>query len=420
MRRVGQRADPTEALAVTPLRRNRDFLLLWTGEAASLLGTRAASVAYPLLALALTHSPVYAGTLAFAARLPWFLFTLPAGALADRVSRKLVMVVADSIAAVAMLSVALALGAGSLTLPHLYAAAFAEGTAFILMQVSQPGALRRIVPREQLPDAIARAEAREYGASLAGPPLGGVLFGAARALPFLANGASYLCSLTALLLIRTPFGDPRAETTRRHLFHEIGEGLRWLWGQPFLRASLLLVGVSNFYSNGVAFSLIVIVRQHGGSPLLIGAMLSIVSVGGFLGALAAPRLRRVIPRRFVVVSIAWIAAAVSVPLALVAPRALALGALLAILGFVGPTWNAVVDGYRIMIVPDRLQGRVSSVDALLAFSAIPLAPLVGGFLIDGVGGASAILIFGGLMLLVAVAGTASPALRLVATAPDPG
>ena len=399
-----------------PLRRNRDFLLLWTGQAASVLGTRTASVAYPLLALALTHSAVDAGLLAFFGRLPWFAFTLFAGAIADRADRKMVMLASDVVAAAAMTSVAAALIAGALTVPHLFAAAFAEGTAFIFMHVCQPGALRRIVPAEQVPDAIARAEAREYGTSLAGPPLGGVLYGLARSLPFGVNAISYLFSFASVLLIRTRLVDD-APAAREPVLREIREGIRWLWHQPFLRASLLLVGLVNFFSNGVSFVLVVVVRQHGGSAALIGTMLAISSVGGLLGALAAPRLRRLLPRRLVVLSIMWVGAAVSVPLAAVAPHALALGTIVALVSFIGPTWNAVVDGYRISIVPDRLQGRVSSVDALLAFSAIPLAPLVAGVLIEAIGGTKTLLAFGALMLAVAVTGSASRGLQMPAEAP---
>jgi predicted MFS family arabinose efflux permease len=314
-----------------------------------------------------------------------------------------------------MTSVAVALAAGALTLLHLFVAAFAEGTAFIFMHVCQPGALRRIVPAEQVPDAIARAEAREYGTSLAGPPLGGVLYGLARSLPFSVNAVSYLLSFVSVLLIGTRLVDD-APASREPVLREIREGIRWLWHQPFLRASLLLVGLANFFSDGVSFVLVV-VRQHGGSAAVIGTMLAISSVGGLLGAFAAPTLRRLLPRRLVVLSIMWVGAAVSAPLMAVAPHALALGAIVALIAFIGPTWNAVVDGYRISIVPDRLQGRVSSVDALLAFSAIPLAPLVGGVLIEAIGGRATLLAFGALMLAVAVTGTASRGLRIPAEAP---
>jgi hypothetical protein len=96
----------------------------------------------------------------------------------------------------------------------------------------------------------------------------------------------------------------------------------------------------------------------------------------------------------------------------IASHPLALGAIAAVLAFFGPTWNAVVDGYRISITPDHLQGRVSSADNLLAFSAIPLAPLVAGLLLEATGGDVTLVSLGALMLALAVVGTLSRSLRV--------
>jgi hypothetical protein len=385
-------------------------MLLWVGEVASEFGTRAATIAYPLLVLALTGSPAAAGALGFARTVPWFLFALPAGAIADRLNRKTIMLVADAAACLAMLSVGGALAAGRLSLAHLFAAVFVEGTAFIFLHIAYGSSLKQLVPVEQLPDAVAYSSARESAASLAGPPLGGLLYGLARSLPFLANALSYLVSFAALLLIRRPLQEVRAERSGT-LQGEIREGLRWLWHQPFLRTSLLLVGGANFFSNAVIFSLIVVARERGASAALIGAMLGTIAAGGLLGALAAPWLRRWIGGRTIVVGFNWLGVAIIGPL-VIAVHPLVLGAVAAVFAFFGPTWNAVVDGYRMSIVPDRLQGRVSSADNLMSFSALPLAPLVAGLLLEATGGDATLLVLGALMLALAVVGTLSRSLRV--------
>lgn len=385
-------------------------MFLWVGEVASELGTRTATIAYPLLVLALTGSPAAAGALGFARTVPWFLFALPAGAVVDRVNRKAVMLVSDAAAFVAMLSVGLALALGHLSLTHLFAAVFVEGSAFIFLHVAYVSSLKQLVPVAQLPDAVAYSSTRESAATLAGPPIGGLLYGFARSLPFFANAISYLVSFATLLLIKTRFQEERAERPG-HLLGEIREGLRWLWHQPFLRTSLLLVGGANFFTNAVVFTLIVVSREQGASSALIGAMLATLAAGGLLGALAAPRMRRWIGGRKIVVGYNWVAAATIVPLLLVS-QPLAYGAIAAVIAFFGPTWNAVVDGYRISIVPDHLQGRVSSVDNLLAFSAIPLAPLVAGLLLEGIGGDGTLIVLGTVMLTFAVIGTISRSLRV--------
>lgn len=396
--------------AERPLRSNRDFMLLWIGEVASELGTRTATLAYPLLALALTGSPATAGALGFARTVPWLLFALPAGALVDRLNRRTIMIVCDAAACVAMASVAVALALDRLTLGHLFVAVFVEGSGFIFLHIAYTGALKQLVPAEQLPDAVAYSSTRESAASLVGPPLGGVLYGVARALPFAVNAASYLVSLASLLLIRKPFQETRV-AQKRSLRAEVREGLTWLWHQPFLRTSLLIVGGSNFFSNAVVFTLIVVAREEGASPGLIGAMLGILAVGGLLGALTAPRLRRRIGGRTIVVGYNWIGVAVVLPL-VAASHPLVLGAIFGVMVFFGPTWNAVVDGYRISITPDHLQGRVSSADNVLAFSAIPLAPLVSGLLLEAVGGDATLLALGAFIAILATVGTLSRSLRV--------
>ena len=385
-------------------------MLLWVGEVASELGTRAATIAYPLLVLSLTGSPAVAGALGFARTVPWLVLTLPAGALIDRVNRKAVMLAADGAACIAMLSVGAALAAGRLSLAHLFAAVIVEGAAFIFLHLAYTSSLKQLVPGEQLPDAVAYTSARESAATLAGPPIGGLLYGFARSLPFFANAVSYLVSFATLLLIRRPFQESRAERSQ-NMVGEIREGLRWLWHQPFLRVSLLLVGGANFFSNAVVFTLIIVARERGASAASIGAMLATIAVGGLLGAFVAPRMRHLIGGRTIVVGFNWVGVAVIAPLVIVS-HPLAYGAIFAVLAFFGPTWNAVVDGYRIRIVPDHLQGRVSSVDNLLAFSALPLAPLLAGLLIEGIGGDETLIVLGAVMLVLAVVGTVSRALRV--------
>jgi predicted MFS family arabinose efflux permease len=385
-------------------------MFLWLGEVASELGTRTATIAYPLLVLSLTGSPAVAGALGFARTVPWFVLALPAGAVVDRANRKAVMLVSDAAACIAMVSVGAALAAGRLSLAHLFAAVLVEGTAFIFLHIAYTSSLKQFVPIGQLPDAVAYTSARESAATLAGPPIGGILYGLARSLPFFANAVSYLVSFASLLLISKPFQEARAKRSAS-LTGEIREGLQWLWHQPFLRTSLLLVGGANFFSNAVVFTLIIVAREGGASAGLIGAMLATIAAGGLLGALAAPRMRHWIGGRTIVVGFNWIGVAVIVPL-VIASHPIALGAIAAVIAFFGPTWNAVVDGYRISIVPDHLQGRVSSVDNLMAFSAIPLAPLVAGLLLEATSGDVTLIALGAVMLTLAVVGTVSRSLRV--------
>src|SRR5207248_3382337 len=134
--------------------------------------------------------------------IPYLFLYLPAGALVDRWDRKRVMLAADAGRALALGSVAVALAVGRPPLAQLLAASFVEGCLFVFFQLSESAALPQIVPREQLPQAIAQNQARMQGAGLVGAPLGGALFGIARSLPFVADTASYAVSFVSLLFIR--------------------------------------------------------------------------------------------------------------------------------------------------------------------------------------------------------------------------
>jgi predicted MFS family arabinose efflux permease len=198
------------------------------------------------------------------------------------------------------------------------------------------------------------------------------------------------------------------------MVHEIREGITWLWRQPFLRAALLLVAASNFVFQALTLALIVIARDHGASSAEIGLMLGMVSAGGVLGALVAPRLQRRVPAKLVVVGANWIWAAL-IPLIALLTDPLELGSVLGVASFVGALWNVVIGAYQLSLIPDRLLGRVMSVDLLLAFGAIPLGALAGGLLLEAFGGAASALILAGAMAAVAVAATASRGVRAAPT-----
>src|SRR3984957_15241596 len=221
-----------------PLRRNRDFQLLWGGQAISLLGSQTSKIAYPLLVLAMTGSPAKAGIAGFAAMLGYLLFPLPAGALADRYDRKRIMIGCDVIRLLAVGSIAVAGWAAHITYVQVLVAGFAEGTASVFFGVAQRAALPMLVHPSQRSVAVSQNEARQNAAQLAGPALGGGLFGLSEAAPFAADALSYLASLVTLPFIKAPMQAPSAGARpARRLRAELGEGLAFTWRQPFLRYS---------------------------------------------------------------------------------------------------------------------------------------------------------------------------------------
>lgn len=394
---------------MTPLWRNREFNLLWTSQSLSDLGGAIAQLALPLLVLELTGSPVRAGVVGTAALVAKLLTRLPAGVLADRVDRRRAMLTCDVIRLFAYLSLAATIFAGRAGLPVIIVVAVLDAVCTALFNTVEHAALRSIVPLAQLPAAVARNEARTYGTSLAGPPLGGLLFGVAHALPFLGNALSYLASFAGVALIRRPLQAERGESPPGHAA-AVAEGLRFVFGNPFLRAVLIIAAPLNFALNGAIFTILITLQRHGVQPGVIGLTETIVGVGGLAGAFAAPALQRWLPFARLIRFICWAAAGVLVTSAwLTASIAAAIPVALAV--FLGPSCNAALFGYQVAITPDHLQGRVLSVIFLAAMSASATAPLLSGVFVTAWGSARTILVFAAAVAVAALTATLAAGIR---------
>ncbi len=385
--------DPDQTAVVEDPRslwRNRDYLLLWSGQAVSTLGSGVSGLAFPLLVLTLTHSPGRTGLAAALFGLPYIVFSLPAGVLVDRWNRKRVMIVSDALRAVNMASIPAAAALGHLTLAQIYLAAVIEGTAFVFFNVAEVAALPRVVSSSQLPQAASQNQAAQTGAGLVSPPLGGLLFQAvSQTAPFLLDALSYGVSVLSLLAVRVPFQLERAPGDR-HLWHEIGQGVAWLWHQPLIRYMTIVSGVLNFCNNALILVLLILAQQQGASPAFIGGMFAISAFGGFIGALVAPRIQQRFGYRQVIVTTVWIGALV-VPFLAVAPNTVALGALMGLGFLVAPIYTTVQFSHRIALIPDALQGRVNSAVRMFAFGMIPLGSALGGLVIQTWGARATVL-----------------------------
>ncbi len=405
-------------MAEVPLRRNRDFVLLQAGQLLSTLGTGSTTVAYPLLVLVVSHSPALAGFVTFARVLPGVLFSLPGGVAADRFNRKTLMIVSDACRAAAIGSLVAVILLGELRFWLIPLVAFVEGVFSSLFNSAAAGALRSVVPPRQLPSAVGTQQARDAVARLSGPPLGGALFGLSRALPFAADGVSYACSVVSLLLMRTPFQEAREEereAERPSLRAQAAEGFRFLWGQPFVRTTTFLYGLTNPIGPGLMLGIVVIGKTQGLAGWQIGALVAAFGACLLAGSLASPLARRFLPARTIMLLELW---AWPVPLLfLIWPNVYVLAASTLPAGLAIPVTDSVVIGYRLAVTPDRLVGRVESVRSNIALALTPFGSLAAGLLLSAVSPRLAILAVAGAALPLALWGTLTPALR---NSPGPG
>ena len=370
------------------------------------LGSNVSQIAFPLLVLALTGSPAKAGIVGFAHGLPVALLALPAGVLVDRVDRRRAMIACDAARALAMGSIAIAVAVGHVPYGLVVAVAAVDGAGFVVSYVAERGALGRIVAREQLSRAVARSESGMFAAMIGGPPLGGLLFAAGRALPFLVDAVSYAASTVTLLAIRTPFQEVRDEPGPAG----VAEGLRWIWRHPFIRGCALLFAAGNPLYSGVLLLIVVLAKDHGASSAAVGAMLGIVAAGGLVGALVAPRItRRATPRAVIVGE--TVAVAVLLPLLLVAHSAAAIGLIVGGALLMTPVSNSIVVSYRVGLAPDALQGRVQAASTVLSWGAQWLGPLAVGVLYQSAGETATILVLSAWALALALGAAAAPAFR---------
>jgi predicted MFS family arabinose efflux permease len=223
------------------------------------------------------------------------------------------------------------------------------------------------------------------------------------------DALSYAMSFVAVALVRTPLQEAREPRTARFVTEAL-EGVRWILGQPFIRATTLAVAGTNFLFQGITLAVIVMLTEGGESPTTVGLVLGGIGLGGVLGSVVAPRVQRWLPPHTVVIWANWLWAGL-VPLLALDPPPLVMAPLMVAIGIVGPLWNVVVIAYRLSIIPDHLIARAQGASALVAWGTIPLGSLVAGLLLEWVGAVATMLVFAALMVAVAVALHAAPSVR---------
>lgn len=359
-----------------------NYLKLWIASAISNLGDGVRWAALPLLAVTLTQDPAKVAAIDLAAGLPWFLFALHAGALVDRMDRRVVMITANVFRTGVMATLAILVLTGNASLPVLYLLAFLLGMAETMFDNAAQAIMPRLVEHASLEKANGRLIAAELTANqFIGPPLGGFLFAAMAALPFLVDAGSFALSALLIFFVAGTYRSPRdTALPATRLRHEIGEGLKWLWGHRLLRTLAIYVGVQNMMSNA-CFSIFVLfaVQILDLSAAGYGVLLSSMVVGSLLGGLTAARVADRIGRgRTIFVGI--VMASLSYALMGGSSNPFVVGVGAAVLSWPITSWNVITVSLRQRLIPDRLLGRVNSAYRLLAWGTIPLGAALGGLL----------------------------------------
>ena len=359
-----------------------EYKKLWTASAISNLGDGVTLVAAPLLAASLTRDPLLIAGVFFVKQLAWLLFSLHAGALIDRLDRRLLMGYVDFFrtALIGFLGIAVLLGFAGI--PLLYAVFFLIGAAEPLFDNASVAVLPAVVDREELQKANGRLFAAQIVmGDFIGPPFGGFLFATAAALPFLLDAGTFAAAAALVLALRGRFKVERPQgVAATTLLQEIGEGLRWLLGQRLILTLALILGIAGFAVMGV-FSILVLYAQEildlGGVGY--GMLMTAFAAGGVAGGFLAERVSGLLGTGRTISVIFLLEAAAFATLALTTNPFLA-GAMIALDALAGTVWNVVTISLRQELIPERLIGRVFSAFRMVGFGGMALGALASGLL----------------------------------------
>jgi MFS family permease len=357
-----------------------NFAKLWTASTVSNLGDGVTLVAGPLLAATLTRDPLAIAALSFCQRLPWLLFSLLSGALVDRLDRRRVMATVDLFRAVVMGLLAVAVLLDAASIPLLCATFFLLGSAETLFDNAAISVLPAVVPKASL----TRANGRLLGAQivtndLAAPALGGLLFAAAAAVPFLLDAGSFVAAAALVAAMRGSFRvRPPAGAGRATLRADIAEGVRWLAGHRLLRLLGVAIGLMNLTLSAATAILVLYAQERLGlGSTGFGVLIACLAIGGIWASLVTERIvGRLGPATTMRVGL-LVEASTHLVLALTSSPLVA-GGILALFGFHAMVWSTVSISLRQELIPGRLLGRVNSGYAVLSYGGSSLGALLGG------------------------------------------
>lgn len=363
---------------------NRNFLLLWLGQGAGALGPQVALIATPLLALEVLEATTFqVSLLTFLGWLPYLVFSLPAGVVADRFDQRRIMIACDLGRILLTLSIPVATVAGRLSLGYLYAVISLSGVLTVLFTVAYRSQLPKLVSSARLMDGNGKLGVSERLAELSGPAIGGALaglVGAARAL--YANAIALLLSAITLWFIKVPESDSTGPV-RVSFKAAMREGLSFVRREPILRHLLLCTSVCNFFTMAsVSIQITFMARDLGASGLAVGLVFTAGAAGGVLTGIFAHR----IAVRVGTARIIWMSMTLPGPLYFLMPMAtpgwglVLYGVGLAAMSANSTLFNTAALSYRQLACPPELLSRVSSVYLWIAYGVVPLGSLFGGTL----------------------------------------
>jgi MFS family permease len=388
--------EPAEG---SSLWKHRDFLKLWSGQSASLIGSQVTLVALPLVAVTLLKATsVQLGLLSALGQLP-YLLVLFFGVWADRTRRRPVLIAADLIRGVLVAGIPLAAWLGGLSIGLLYVVIFVVGLVTTIFDVSWSAYLPTLVPRASLPEANSKMQLSTSTAQVSGPGLvAALLTWLSAAATMGIDSASYFVSAAMCLFIRQPETMPyQGDRKKGGIFSEIWVGLRLVFSEDHLRTMLLAQAILMFFLPGIQALYSAYAYRDLGVPASgIALILMLSGPGAILGSLLGTRIiKRIgLGRMCVIAALGGNTSYLFIPFA-VKPLWLTMGMLglgQFIFGFTMPLGGISMITMRQALTPNHMQGRVTAAFRGFSLGIAPIGALTAGFLGAAIGLRPTILI----------------------------
>ena len=355
------------------------FRWLLSSSWASNFGDGIALAAGPLLVASQTPDPVLVALAGVLQRLPWLLFGLYAGVIADRHDRRLIVVLVNLVRAGVLGLLAVTIATGAVNVATVLVAMFLLGTAETFADITTGTLLPMIVDKRDLGVANARINVGLITLNqLAGPPLGAFLFAAGMVWPSIAQAVT--CALAAVLMARIVVAGPERTGEPSHIRTEIVEGVRWLWHHPPIRTLTLTVTFFNV-TFGAAISVLVLYADErlDAGPVAFGLLTTAGAIGGVIGSTSYGWLERNLGMANIMRAGLIVETLTHLTLATTQTLAVAM-AIFVLFGVHEAAWGTTVVTVRQRAVPIELQGRIGSVYMMCLMGGLVIGSAVGGVL----------------------------------------
>lgn len=405
-------APETQGAETSRVRLGANYWKLWSSSVVSNLGDGVTAIALPWLSSAVTRNAILIALVGVAGRIPWLVFSLPAGVITDRVDRRTIMVASQVSRALLMFVTAATVLYYQSSLPDpadveggavsenmvLYGMIVIVSLLFGMAEVLYDNSAQTILPAIVEPEGLERANGNLWGAemvmnSFAGPPLGSVLIGVAFALPFAFDAVTFVVAALLIFLVsgeyRTRDRSAAQAEEKVDWWGEIKEGVVWLWRHPLLRPMAIILGLLNGLGMVTFATLVLFAQEVLGIDAFVFAVLGMAgAVGGVLGSVTSPRISKALgsgPSLYLTLVISIVTSFVIG----FASNWVLVFAMFAVFSFSAVLWNVITVSLRQTIIPDELLGRVNSVYRFFAWGMMPIGLAIGGLIVAGLEAAGA-------------------------------